>query len=254
MHEKKQYNGKIRVLKRLENLIQPLKPEELSGLEQSLIDEGGAYNPLWLWGDILVDGHHRYKLCRKHNLPFEVKQVYQAADTIEEVEYRIKREAIYQRNLDPIVQARYRSEMVEYQKSLGKTKSEAVAIVAKESKVSERQVYRDLEKTELINHLAADVKSKAESLSASQLKQLASLPKSKQKQVVQAAEKTGKKLADVIARPEPDPKEEAKRAKNLAYQYRDKLARAICDYHIHVPNRRKCDELVKIVQSVELWG
>ena len=50
-----------------------------------------------------------------------------------------------------------------------------------------------------------------------------------------------------------DPAEQAKRAKNLANQYRDKLARAICDYHELAPNRAERDRLVKLVQGVDLW-
>jgi len=27
-----------------------------------------------LWGDLLVDGHNRYEICRKHGLPFQTVQ------------------------------------------------------------------------------------------------------------------------------------------------------------------------------------
>ena len=52
---------------------------------------------------------------------------------------------------------------------------------------------------------------------------------------------------------EPDPADLAKKAKQLAHSYRDKLARAICDYHEHVKNRAERDRLVKLVQGVKLW-
>lgn len=53
-------------------LIPPLQPDELEGLEQSLIKEG-CRDALVVWSDqnILVDGHHRYDLCQKHNIPFQ---------------------------------------------------------------------------------------------------------------------------------------------------------------------------------------
>jgi hypothetical protein len=47
--------------------------------------------------------------------------------------------------------------------------------------------------------------------------------------------------------------EAQKKAKTLAHAYRDKLARAICDYHELKPNRSQRDRLVKLVQGVQLW-
>jgi len=52
---------------------------------------------------------------------------------------------------------------------------------------------------------------------------------------------------------EPQPEDLARKNKALAHQYRDKLARAICDYHEVQPNRAQRDKLVKIVQGVKLW-
>ena len=45
----------------------------------------------------------------------------------------------------------------------------------------------------------------------------------------------------------------AKKARTLAHSHRDKLARAICDYHELAPNRSERDRLVKLVQGIELW-
>ena len=58
------------------------------------------------------------------------------------------------------------------------------------------------------------------------------------------------------ARQEPesvDPKQLAKKNRDLAHSYRDKLARAVCDYHEVKPNRAERDRLVKLVQGVVLW-
>ena len=52
---------------------------------------------------------------------------------------------------------------------------------------------------------------------------------------------------------ENDPDDLAKKNKTLAHSYRDKLARAICDYHEVAPNRKERDRLVKLVQGVKLW-
>lgn len=58
---------------------------------------------------------------------------------------------------------------------------------------------------------------------------------------------------DVYEDVEEDTEADFLKARSLAHQYRDKLARAICDCHDHKPNRAKRDELVKLVQSVEVW-
>ena len=56
-----------------------------------------------------------------------------------------------------------------------------------------------------------------------------------------------------IPEPEEPSKPDSEKCKNLANQYRDKLARAICDYHQLTPNRDERDRLVKLVQGVDLW-
>ena len=55
------------------NLIPPLSPEERQGLESRLWKEG-CRDALVLWGDILIDGHNRYEICTKHNIPYKTVQ------------------------------------------------------------------------------------------------------------------------------------------------------------------------------------
>lgn len=57
----------------LKAYIDPLTPEEYESLERSILAEG-CRDALVLWGDVLVDGHNRYGICRKHNLPFRTEQ------------------------------------------------------------------------------------------------------------------------------------------------------------------------------------
>lgn len=49
------------------------------------------------------------------------------------------------------------------------------------------------------------------------------------------------------------PQESARKVKSLADQHRDKLVRAIDDYHVHKPNAKERDTLVQLVQSIILW-
>ncbi len=53
--------------------IDPLTPDEHDALERSLVTEG-CRDALVLWGELLVDGHNRYGICQKHNLPFRTVQ------------------------------------------------------------------------------------------------------------------------------------------------------------------------------------
>jgi hypothetical protein len=57
----------------LQAYIDPLTPDEYEALERSLLAEG-CRDALVLWGKVLVDGHNRYGICRKHELPFQTVQ------------------------------------------------------------------------------------------------------------------------------------------------------------------------------------
>jgi hypothetical protein len=57
----------------LQAYIDPLTADEYAALERSLLEDG-CRDALVLWGDVLVDGHNRYALCQKHNLPFQTIQ------------------------------------------------------------------------------------------------------------------------------------------------------------------------------------
>ena len=63
----------IVVNEELKAYIDPLTPDEHEALERSLLAEG-CRDALVLWGDILVDGHNRYGICREHGLPFRTVQ------------------------------------------------------------------------------------------------------------------------------------------------------------------------------------
>ena len=57
----------------LRSYIDPLTEDEFVALERSLLSEG-CRDALVLWGDILVDGHNRYGICRKHGIAFNTMQ------------------------------------------------------------------------------------------------------------------------------------------------------------------------------------
>ncbi|MCF2661145.1 hypothetical protein [Pseudoflavonifractor phocaeensis] len=55
-------------------LIPPLMQVERQQLEEN-IKRDGCREPIALWGNTIIDGHNRYEICRKHNLPFNTVQV-----------------------------------------------------------------------------------------------------------------------------------------------------------------------------------
>lgn len=63
----------IVVNEELKAYIDPLTPDEYEALERSLLAEG-CRDSLVLWGNVLVDGHNRYGICKKHDLPFNTVQ------------------------------------------------------------------------------------------------------------------------------------------------------------------------------------
>ncbi len=58
----------------LKNLLPPLSPEEFAGLEESILKDG-CLSPLIVWNDTLVDGHNRYEICTKHQIPFGTQNI-----------------------------------------------------------------------------------------------------------------------------------------------------------------------------------
>lgn len=63
----------LTILDEIKNQLFPLQKEEMELLEESILKEG-IREPLVVWNNngkqILVDGHNRYEIARKHNLSF----------------------------------------------------------------------------------------------------------------------------------------------------------------------------------------
>jgi hypothetical protein len=63
----------IKIDPEFKSLIPPLTDEEYDGLRDSLLNEG-CRDALVVWNDILIDGHNRYEICTKHNIPYKTVQ------------------------------------------------------------------------------------------------------------------------------------------------------------------------------------
>jgi len=64
----------IQIESEFKNLLPPLTPEQKEELEKDIL-KNGCLNPLIIWGNILVDGHHRYEICTKNNIPYDILEM-----------------------------------------------------------------------------------------------------------------------------------------------------------------------------------
>lgn len=56
------------------DLIPPLSDDEKNGLERNIL-QYGVRVPLDVWQGILIDGHNRYEIAKRHNLPFKTAEM-----------------------------------------------------------------------------------------------------------------------------------------------------------------------------------
>lgn len=59
----------------LNKVLPELSEDDYKELENSLLKDGYKGAPIMIWGNLIVDGHNRYEICQKHNIPFDVKAV-----------------------------------------------------------------------------------------------------------------------------------------------------------------------------------
>ena len=69
-----------RIDPKLNGILPELSKADYKALEQSLLVDGFKGAPIMVWGDVIVDGHNRYEICKKHNIPYEVKSVEFASE------------------------------------------------------------------------------------------------------------------------------------------------------------------------------
>ena len=82
----------------LKSIMSELAKDEKDTLEKSLLQDGYKGPPIVVWKDTIIDGHNRYELCRKHNIPFQVQEMQ--FDSKEEVIQWMIRAQIGRRNLN----------------------------------------------------------------------------------------------------------------------------------------------------------
>ena len=66
---------KLKIDDGFKQLIPPLSAEELQQLEQNLIRDG-CREPLCVWNNTILDGHNRYEICTRKQIPFMIQRIY----------------------------------------------------------------------------------------------------------------------------------------------------------------------------------
>ena len=56
------------------SLIPPLTQEEYQQLEKNILKDG-CRDAIVIWNDVIVDGHNRYEICGKHDLPCKTASI-----------------------------------------------------------------------------------------------------------------------------------------------------------------------------------
>jgi N6-adenosine-specific RNA methylase IME4 len=114
--------GAVKIDQEFKSLIPPLSDEEYKLLEESILNEG-CRDAIVIWNGTIVDGHNRYEICTKHNIPF--KTVEKEFSDRGEAKIWIAQNQIGRRNLNA------------YQRSLLALKlRDMIATKAKENQLS----------------------------------------------------------------------------------------------------------------------
>ncbi|MDW3192219.1 MAG: hypothetical protein R8G66_07635 [Cytophagales bacterium] len=138
----------------LRDFIIPLSDEEKVQLESSIMEEG-CRDALIAWENpsgelVLIDGHHRYGICSKHDIPFDLKVMN--FEGSEEVKQWMITNQLGRRNLSKEQTSYYRGlkylklrqKKGGYEAVLKKGQVESTAeALSKEFKVSESTIRRD---------------------------------------------------------------------------------------------------------------
>jgi len=150
-----------------QSMLPTLDREIYSSLEENLLQNGCVY-PLVLWDGILIDGHNRYEVCMKHEIPFTT--VFKEFESRDEVFIWIIENQVARRNLNPTQLSYYRGRHyrsdkmivtnkngknqfseVEAQNGLQPKDTSTATRLAKKYKVSRNTIKRDAKVSEAID-------------------------------------------------------------------------------------------------------
>lgn len=69
-----QYIYELKIDTGFKRLIPPLSLKELERLEQNIVRDG-CREPICVWNNTILDGHNRYEICTRRQIPFTIQQI-----------------------------------------------------------------------------------------------------------------------------------------------------------------------------------
>lgn len=111
----------IKIDDEFKSLIPPLTDEEYHQLEENILSEG-IREKIITWNGTIIDGHNRYEIAKKHNIPYEIEEKQfdnrgQIAEWIIRNQFGRRNLSSYQKSvlalqLEPLIQVKARERMV----------------------------------------------------------------------------------------------------------------------------------------------
>jgi hypothetical protein len=158
----------IKIDAEFSGLIPPLSAEERQQLEENIVEHGGARDPLVVWASkgklTLLDGHNRYEICTRLELPFDVHEL--RFKSREEAEDWIDKNQLGRRNLDArqmsLLRGRRYNRTKKAPEDAGALKGKGVdkmstaSALAAEHGVNEKTIRRDGEFAEAVEALGIE--------------------------------------------------------------------------------------------------
>ena len=141
----------------------PIETESADAeLDAELEKAGGPRDPLVAWKgqNILLDGHRRYTLCKRHQWPYQVVEI-ELPDRDAARNWMIRNQ-LARRNVDPRSAALLRARLVDGLTAVGRPAAAAVLEVAEAAGRSERQVWRDRRLAKALDKLPPDLRGRFE--------------------------------------------------------------------------------------------
>jgi hypothetical protein len=155
------------------NIIPPLTPEEKEQLKFNLIRDG-CIDPLLVWDGVIVDGHNRYEICTRNDIPYNTKDLH--FDSREDAIDWIINNQLGRRNISDMQRSYLRGLQYEREKkrrgadtgneNASKNKPEKVADLnssetaerlAGQHKVSTRTIYSDAQFVKALDTVSQNV-------------------------------------------------------------------------------------------------
>ncbi len=89
----------LKIDPKFQNFVPPLSDQEKEALERDII-ANGCREPIVTWNGTIIDGHHRYDICCRNDIPFQTRE--ETFSSREEALLWMYKEQTARRNLTPV--------------------------------------------------------------------------------------------------------------------------------------------------------